>query len=263
MKLKRSGIKKVELPVPREPGPCLNCGTRLESEDLFCPHCGQKYLERQDLSFRHLIGESFLDYFHFDSKFFRTIFPLIFKPGQLTLEFIQGKRKTYVSPFRLFLVISIIYFLLLPFGREPEPEDVKNGKSDTAGLHLSKKTPGFRDIRFTYNNMPVSKAGQDSVKKEIDSLGLTVYINKKFPKEGSMFRFLTKQAYKIMIGSGQSITTVIEHTASKMVFLLIPVVALLLKLLYIRRKRLYFEHLIFSLHAHAFIFLLLILILLI
>jgi hypothetical protein len=62
-----------------------------------------------------------------------------------------------------------------------------------------------------------------------------------------------------MVNTGQSLSTVMEHTASKMVFLLIPLFALLLKLLYIRRKRLYFEHLIFSLHIHSFIFLLLIL----
>jgi hypothetical protein len=66
-----------------------------------------------------------------------------------------------------------------------------------------------------------------------------------------------------MFSTGQSFTTVLEHTASKLIFLLIPVFAALLKLFYLRRKRLYFEHLIFSLHLHAFIFLLLILYLLI
>lgn len=259
MKLRRSIVKKSEPPSIREPGPCLNCGTQMGSDDLFCPHCGQKRLGREDMSFRHLIGESFLDYFHFDSKFFRTILPLIFKPGHLTLEFMKGKRKTYVAPFRLFLVISIIYFLLLPFSKEPETDGVKNVKTGTAGPYLSKKTSRSRSIKFTFNNMPVSNAGQDSVRNDIDSMGLTAYINKKFPQEGSLLKFFTGQAYKIMLSSGQSISTVIEHTASKMVFLLIPVIALLLKLLYIRRKRLYYEHLIFTLHTHAFFFLLLIL----
>jgi len=59
------------------------------------------------MSFRHLIGDSFLDYFHFDSKFFRTILPLLFKPGWLTLEYMKGRRKSYVEPFKLFLVISV------------------------------------------------------------------------------------------------------------------------------------------------------------
>jgi len=116
--IRRKSVRPAKSSPHHTPGPCLNCGTYLWSNDLFCPKCGQKRLEREDMSFTRMIGESFLDYFHFDSKFFKTIFPLIFKPGKLTLEYMKGKRKTYVEPFRLFLVISIIYFLLLPLSRE-------------------------------------------------------------------------------------------------------------------------------------------------
>ena len=184
---------------------------------------------------------------------------LIFRPGQLTLEFMRGKRKTFVAPFRLFLVISIIFFLLLPFSKETPTDNATNVKASSNGLHFSKPGNNSQNLRFTLKNVTVSKAGQDSIRNEIDSLGLKAFINKKFPEEGSITKFFMGQVYKIMINSGQSITTVIEHTASKMVFLLIPVFALLLKLLYIHQKHLYFEHLIFSLHVHAFIFLLLIL----
>ena len=257
MKLRMPAIRRTHKPKVMEPGPCLNCGTQMGSGDRFCPLCGQKRLEREDMSFRHLIGESFLDYFHFDSKFFRTIVPLVLKPGKLSLEFMKGKRKSYVEPFRLFLVISIIYFLLLPFSKENDEPRAKNLSIDTKGMHL-KEADELQKTSVTIKDMPLSKEGQDSAKKEIDSLGLKAYVNKKFPDKGPVFKLFIRQAYKIMLNSGQSLSTVIEHTASKMVFLLIPVFALLLKLLYLRRKRLYFEHLIFSLHIHAFIFLLMI-----
>ena len=259
MKFRKPSILKTEEPRFMEPGPCLNCGTQMGSETLFCPHCGQKRLEREDMSFRHLIGESFLDYFHFDSKFFRTIVPLVIRPGKLSLEFMIGKRKSYVEPFRLFLVISIIYFLLLPFGQENDVNTQKKLKAATKGMNLYQESDDIQRTKVTFKDGPVTIQGQDSAKKEIDSIGLKAYVNKKYPKEGPLVKLFLRQAYKIMINSGQSMSAIIEHTASKMVFLLIPVFALLLKLLYIRRKRLYFEHLIFSLHIHSFIFLIMIL----
>jgi hypothetical protein len=259
--------RKTAVPVkPRphhEPGPCLNCGTDLSKDDLFCSHCGQKRLEREDMSFHHLIGDSFLDYFHFDSKFFRTVLPLLYKPGWLTLEYMRGRRKSFVEPFKLFLVISVIYFLLLPFGKEPEAENTSPALSGTNRVQPGNDKAGSEHTHFSLNGLPVSKSGQDSIKEEVDSTGLKRYVEKHFAKESIWTKLFVSQVIKLMISSGQSFTTVLEHTASKLIFLLIPLFAALLKLFYVRRKRLYFEHLIFSLHLHAFIFLLLILYLLI
>jgi hypothetical protein len=265
--MKRMFRKKTTLPVKplahHEPGPCLNCGTHLSEDDLFCSHCGQKRLEREDMSFRHLIGDSFLDYFHFDSKFFRTILPLLFKPGWLTLEYMKGRRKSYVEPFKLFLVISVIYFLLLPFSKESEPEKISPKQSNSNVSQAGKNKSSLEKTKISLEGIQLDKNGRDSVKKEIDTIGLQGYVDKHFGKKSRSTRIFIKQVLKITISTGQSFTTILEHTASKLIFLFIPVLAALLKLFYIRRKRLYFEHLIFSLHAHAFIFLLFILNLLI
>ncbi|MGA3013836.1 MAG: DUF3667 domain-containing protein [Bacteroidales bacterium] len=242
---------------PHEPGPCLNCGTYLSQDDLFCSHCGQKRLEREDMSIRHLIGESFMDYFHFDSKFFRTILPLLYKPGWLTLEYMKGRRKSYVEPFKLFLVISVIYFLLLPFSKE-ETDKVSPVQS-ASNIQPDKKS----NFNVSLNGFSLSKSGRDSVRNEVDSIGVNRFIENHYAKESFWTKVFIKQALKIMLSTGQSFITVLEHTASKLIFLFIPVFAALLKLFYIRRKRLYFEHLIFSLHLHAFIFLIFILNLLI
>jgi len=137
MKLRMPAIRRTHKPKVMEPGPAWIAAPDGIRRSV-CPLCGQKRLEREDMSFRHLIGESFLDYFHFDSKFFRTIVPLVLKPGKLSLEFMKGKRKSYVEPFRLFLVISIIYFLLLPFSKENDEPRAKNLSIDTKGMHLKK-----------------------------------------------------------------------------------------------------------------------------
>ncbi len=241
----------------RESGPCLNCSTYLDSQDLFCSHCGQKRLEREDMSFRHLIGESFLDYFHFDSKFFRTVLPLIFKPGWLTLEFMKGKRKSFVEPFRLFLVISVIYFLLLPFNSDQSSEQASPVKAKSTIDLLKDKNPN--EVHLSLYGVPINISDRDSMRNEIEAIGVRQYVEKHHPDEPGWAKLIMRHAFKIMVSKGQSFSTVLEHTASKLIFLLIPIFALLIKLFYIRRNRLYFEHLVFSLHIHAFFFLFLIL----
>lgn len=235
-----------------EPGPCLNCCTWLNKEDVYCRQCGQKRLERDDMSFRHLVGDSFLDYFHFDSRLINTLRPLLFNPGWLTLEFMKGRRQSFVEPFRLFLVISLIYFIILPFSGENSTEQ-QDTKAKTASSKINSKKPNH--TTYSIKGIPLTDAARDSMRAEIDSIGIKNYVEKHNGGESSFTKLFLRQAIKIMVSTGQSFTTVLEHTASKMIFVLIPVFALLLKLFYIRRKRLYFEHMIFSLHLHSFFFL--------
>ncbi len=238
-----------------EPGPCLNCSTWMNTNDVYCPKCGQKRLDRDDMSFRHLVSDSFFDYFHFDSKTIDTLKPLLFRPGWLTLEFMKGKRKSFVEPFRLFLVISLIYFIILPFSgaksKEPDPP-AKNILTSAAKKEANK-------LHYSLQGIPIDDAERDSMRKEIDSIGVREYVEKHHGNEPGWAKLLMRQSFKIMVSTGQSFSTVLEHTASKLIFVLIPVFALLLKLFYLRRKRLYFEHMIFSLHLHSFFFLFLLL----
>ena len=91
---------------------CLNCGTRLESSNAFCPQCGQANHDL-NIPLRHLLEEAAEGVLHFDIKSVRTIQALTFKPGFVTSEFIKGKRARYVPPVRLYVFISFVFFLLL------------------------------------------------------------------------------------------------------------------------------------------------------
>jgi len=171
----------------------------------------------------------------------------------------KGKRKSFVEPFRLFLVISIIYFLILPLTVDSDHEqDPVNSPGSATRDNAGNIVPN----KFTLNGMPLNRAGKDSIRREIDSTGLKKFVDKHFPGRNRVEKMLLRHAVKILAYSGQSFNTVLEHTASKIIFLLIPVFALLLKLFYIKSSRLYYEHLVFSLHIHAFVFLLFIAVLL-
>src|SRR5690242_461635 len=87
---------------------CLNCGTEVTNK--FCPECGQENLETRE-NFFHLLGHFISDYFHFDSKFFRSLIPLFTKPGFLTKEYWQGRRVHYIHPLRLFFFITILFMI--------------------------------------------------------------------------------------------------------------------------------------------------------
>ncbi len=83
--------------------PCGNCGTELAG--AYCHTCGQ-LAENFHKSIWHLFMEVLESFFHFDGRLWRTIPPLIYKPGELTHNFINGKRAYQVPPFRLFLEVQ-------------------------------------------------------------------------------------------------------------------------------------------------------------
>ena len=87
---------------------CLNCGR--PAPEKFCPHCGQETRERR-APFRELARE-FFDHLSLDSKLPRSLVPLLFRPGRLTEAYLAGQRASYVSPLRMYVFVSLIFFLV-------------------------------------------------------------------------------------------------------------------------------------------------------
>jgi hypothetical protein len=88
---------------------CKNCSTEIEGQ--FCHFCGQRYHDHKE-SFGELAYEFVSDFLHFDSRFFRTVLPLIFQPGKLTKNYNEGRQRSQFHPIRLYLFSSFIYFFL-------------------------------------------------------------------------------------------------------------------------------------------------------
>jgi Protein of unknown function (DUF3667) len=89
---------------------CQNCGNNLQ--DNFCPHCGERKFDKHELTIKHFLGETLESFFHFDNKFFKSLKKLFFNPGQLTLNFIEGRRVGFMKPLQLFLILNISLFFV-------------------------------------------------------------------------------------------------------------------------------------------------------
>src|SRR5258706_15515168 len=88
---------------------CANCGAPLNGP--FCQACGQKAASR-NISLHDFFHEAFHEFSHVDNKIVRTLRLLLMKPGELTREFLSGRRQHYVPPLRLYLTCSLIFFAL-------------------------------------------------------------------------------------------------------------------------------------------------------
>lgn len=99
-------------PVRTPPEACPNCGIQLAAQFAYCPACGQGTDRRID-SFNEISKDFLEEYFSFDSKVFKSLLPLLYKPGFLTDEYVQGRRARYIPPLRMYLTISLLAFLML------------------------------------------------------------------------------------------------------------------------------------------------------
>lgn len=92
---------------------CPNCGR--SHEGRFCTACGQKHIREGDLSLRHAWHHVVHELFHLDGKVFHSLQLLFTRPGQITLDFFEGRRARHVHPIRLYLVFASLFFLLSQF----------------------------------------------------------------------------------------------------------------------------------------------------
>src|SRR3954462_15564443 len=106
------------LPAPQ--ATCENCGQPLTGE--YCAACGQRH-EPHVHTLGHFASEAFESVTHADSRLWRTLGYLLVKPGFLSREFFNGKRSRYLPPFRLYLVISLLFFVVAGIGRHVSLDD--------------------------------------------------------------------------------------------------------------------------------------------
>lgn len=218
--------------------PCLNCGDPTPGN--YCPECGQA---KRDfgISVRFIALDVLEEQLIINRTLPRTVGALLFRPGFLTNEYIAGRMVRYIAPFRLYLVASVIFFLVLSFFglRALERVDTGGAAAEVAGeaAPLGMLQPWAR-------NMVVNTGDRSR-----DSLFLARVVERygHLPFDQALREFLPDYA------------EFLPH----MVFFMLPLFAFMLKLLYARRRRYYAEHVIFSLHVHAFIFLIFILMFLI
>ena len=90
---------------------CKNCGEQLQG--AYCHSCGEQVVTSNDFSLKTLLNQIVDGLFNIDSKVFRTFKHLLFKPGTLSINYIEGIRKPFMKPIQLFLISNVLFFLLL------------------------------------------------------------------------------------------------------------------------------------------------------
>ncbi len=256
---------------------CLNCGTKLQG--LFCHHCGQKDLPRRQ-TMRELLENVISSFFSYEGKFFLTVRYLITKPGLLAMEFNAGRRERYFHPVRMYAFISFIFFLIffsLPDNEEgvdlTEEDKVElsqideNVKKDLAasGLDttgLAKGVPAFADSADDDSNR--GKMNFSLSKTDYKTLEAYDSAQAQLPetdRDNWISRRITKRSIELnqkygddKAAFGKEFWKATLDNFSKVLFFLLPVFALLLKLLYLRHNYYYSEHLVFSIYYYNFFY---------
>lgn len=117
---------------PIEHVTCLNCGHVYKGN--YCSNCGQKNINKNDRSLRTFFTYAFNEYFNWDSKFFRSVKDVLFKPGFLTNENSDGKLARYISPLKLYLCMSLVSFLIITNVDSDVYTDLELGKTESENL---------------------------------------------------------------------------------------------------------------------------------
>jgi hypothetical protein len=234
---------------------CANCGLPFSAvpDDNYCPRCGQENHEL-NVPARHLLLEFLEGTLHFDTKFFRSLQLLLFKPGFLTREFNIGHRVAFVPPIRLYVFISFIFFLLLSLqsGKQKEFFTVKEEKFGTSksAVHVGRQESSA-PIVIAMDSTTRRIVSKLKTTEQVDSFLLASKIKPHF-----MNRFALVQAVKLTNSSAGEFWHKFIKNVSLLMFVLMPVFGLLLHLALRRWKKHYVEFLMFSIHFHCFAFVL-------
>lgn len=206
-----------------ESGHCHNCGAVVGGK--FCAACGQE-TTLHVASAREFLHEFIGHYIALEGKLWKTLALLLFRPGKLTTEYVAGRRARYVQPLRIYLTFSILFFAVLKYG----PNELMKSEPADRPVASASQAPTADTARVSTKIGTINPAWEAKVKR-IAAL-----------PQGEALALLK--------------TTFFAYVPYAM-FCLMPVFALYLKLLYLRSRRSYGEHMLFALHTNAFAFLLL------
>ncbi|MCR9286256.1 MAG: DUF3667 domain-containing protein [Bacteroidetes bacterium] len=233
---------------PKKLYTCPNCQTPLKNLEPFCPTCGQK---NQDilLPLRAHLADIFESVFNWDSRLLRSLKVLFFSPGKITTEFNAGKRATYVPPLRLYLISSLLFFLLLSMTSKSEMEKVDS--SIERQMNNSTDT-----IPINMGTFSINVTGQDLLKiKDFSDEQLDSLLIEQNGSTSFFHRLSLKQSAKAINGNVSGFIQQLTQAGSISMFFLMPAFAWLLMLFFRKPKRFYVEHLILSVHLHTLFFL--------
>jgi len=268
---------------------CENCGAPMAGP--FCAQCGQAAVDYRR-SFRHVIVDILDSFLNWDSKFFATIGWLIVRPWHLTSQFLAGRRVRYVHPLRLYLLVSILFFFVVNYwAKSLHVDPSKLSAEDRAEIAADPDIPPAVKAQVQRaldakgltqpeaQTSPSPEAAVTSQPSAIASPPPAVASPSRSPSRdfGPLLQFdkppsdgfekwLEQRAKEKMGEHGSKMALFIATLFSNLPYMMlccIPLFALVLKVLYVRKRVFYIDHLVYALHIHSFAYLAIMLIVLI
>ena len=228
---------------------CLNCGTHLSGQ--YCDSCGQRSRGRQ-IKLWELVSDAFGDLFELDSRLWLTLVPLVVRPGRLTYDYLQGRRARFMPPFRMYLVLSLIFFVVAFFDPHaelsllyeiPPEQEVAAAAEDEDGIIVT-----FNDDEDDDEDEE-TEDGCNFEASDIEEL--PDFLARRFTQKR------VRQVCEQMVADkGKTVSEKVISNVPTALIILLPLMALVLKVLYPLSRRFYVEHLLFFVHLHSFLFLL-------
>lgn len=254
---------------------CLNCGSSLSGQ--YCGNCGQRARSRL-ISLWELIRDAFGDLFELDSRLWQTLVPLLFRPGKLTRDYLRGRRASFMPPFRSYLVLSVVFFLVAffdpreEFGVLFEPATPTSEEGQPADQSVEEIHRGVMEdlaeegIVVSGDSLPDDPDDSDGINirisadnddvdcniEDFESANMPVWLASRVTPER-----LKLMCERVVADDGRAMFEKLRDNVPAGLFVLLPLMALVLKIIYPLSKRFYVEHLLFVVHYHAFFFLLL------
>lgn len=247
---------------------CQNCSQPLSGEN-YCPNCGQKNDTRK-LTFWHFITESLSHFLALDGMFFTTLKKLITKPGQVPLDYVNGQRNTYMNPLRIYFLSSLLLLFIsqiqtnITDERLREIEYNENLSEASRDSIITKELDAIPGIPL---NLVIDNSSESRILATLEQM--TEY-STEYPNHSDvhaldklgientfMHRFLYHQADKLSHFEMDEFSEYLRSKLFWVLFFFLPIIALLLKLLYIRGTFYYTDHLSFAFYSQSAFFLLL------
>lgn len=275
---------------------CLNCGHVLDVSDKYCPNCSQINSTKKP-SLKDFVSEFFGSIISYDSKLLKTLTALLLHPGKITKDYLKGQRVSYTNPFRFLLSLAIIYFLMFGYSHDFTSMDDVESISDISELDpnlltLQEQSEGTKKTNSIQRMLASSwlTKSKDSIildnpQRYFDSLNTHSYLDRFYSKTDFFMTLIKKKSLKkfedtkeefnipenyqnrksfnlakSLIKAVDQPGTYLNILISKIPFLIfffLPVFALFIWLMYVRKKYNYIEHLIFSFHIQSLLFILL------
>lgn len=248
------------LPATAPSAACENCGAPLYGK--YCYACGQPTtgMVRHFGSILSDVADSLLN---IDERLFRTIGPLYLRPGKLTVDYFEGKRARYVTPFRLVFFLAIIAFFAIQLTiRAGFAHVVHVQTPPVAGVSISSAPPAHPVENEAFSGGNIRLNGHVLWNRQARPLQVgwlpgfaNDWLNDLMGNAQEQLHAMNSGSFESQRAARQKFQLGMFSAAPTVLFVLLPVFALLLKVFYLFKRRLYMEHLIVAMHSHAFLML--------